>query len=141
MIKPPPAILQSRVGKRLFLLFVACALVPLGVMAVLSLSQVRDLLIDQGKTRLAGIAKSYALGVYERMLTARDMALIVASQPVVSAPVPASIAHQFLFLGRFDADGRVEAIMGNPPVDAEKLVTEYRDMASPPATMARWHPS
>ena len=137
MIKPPPAILQSRVGKRLFLLFVACALVPLGVMAVLSLSQVRDLLIDQGKTRLAGIAKSYALGVYERMLTARDMALIVASQPVVSAPVPASIAHQFLFLGRFDADGRVEAIMGNPPVDAEKLVTEYRDMASPPATMAR----
>ena len=132
-----PTILQSRVGKRVFLLFVICALAPLGVMAALSLSQVRELLIDQGKTRIASTAKSYAMDVYERMLTARDAALLVAAQPVSSSPIPASISSQFLFLGRFDASGRLEIIKGTPPVEAGKLVEEYRGMASPPPAMVR----
>ncbi len=139
------AFLQSRVGKRVFFLFVISALAPLGVMAVLSLTQVRELLIDQGKTRIAALAKNYALGVYERMLTARDAALLVAAQPVsappfsasVSASIPPSLANQFLFLGRFDANGRVETIKGNPPSVAAKLVAEYRGMAAPPPTLLR----
>lgn len=137
MTEARPAILQSRVGKRVFALFVVCALAPLGVMAALSLSQVRDLLIDQGKTRISSIAKSYALGVYERMLSARDTSLLVASQPLKSSPVPPSIASQFLFLGRFDASDRMEVIKGRVPVEAGKLVKEYRGMASPPPTMVR----
>ena len=132
-----PAFLQSRVGKRVFLLFVICALAPLAVMAALSLSEVRDLLIRQGTTRLAGNAKTYALGVYERMLTARDAALLVAAQPVSSSPVPPTIANHFLFLARVEAGGRTVAIKGKYSADAEKVLEEYRGMASPPKTMVR----
>ncbi len=129
--------LRSRVGRRVFLLFVACALVPLVVMAALSLSQVRDLLIDQGNTRIASIAKGYALAVYERMLTARDAALLIASQPENATSIPPSIDNQYLFLGRFDERGHVASIKGAPPAEVAKLVAEYRGMASPPATWVR----
>jgi len=94
-------------------------------------------LIDQGKTRLAAFAKSYALSVYERMLTARDAALLVAAQPAGSPPLPPSIASQFLFLGRFDSSGRVETMKGDSSPEAVKLVEDYRGMASPPTTLLR----
>lgn len=151
MIRARSAFLQSRVGKRVFFLFVISALAPLGVMAALSLTQVRELLIDQGKTRLAALAKNYALSVYERMLTARDGALLIAAQPARATPLPvagplpvsanipssSSLANQFRFLGRVDAIGRVEAIKGNAPPEAAALVAEYRGMAVPPPTLLR----
>ena len=66
------AFLASRVARRVFALFVASALVPLGLMALLSMTYVRDTLIEQGQQRLAANAKAYGTAVYGRLLDAAD---------------------------------------------------------------------
>ena len=62
-----PSILKSGVARGLFMLFVLCALLPLALMAVLSLVQVRSLLLQQGDQRLAAVAKNYGMSVFERI--------------------------------------------------------------------------
>ncbi|UCH52219.1 MAG: hypothetical protein JSW09_06125, partial [Pseudomonadota bacterium] len=63
----PPAIdiafLRSKVGRRVFLLFVASALVPLAVLAALSIGQVQRVLLELGDRELAGTAKSYGMAL------------------------------------------------------------------------------
>ena len=63
-----PAPLQSRFGRRLFLLFVGCALLPIAVVAVLSYAHVTRELRSQTERRLHQANKALGLGVYERLL-------------------------------------------------------------------------
>ena len=66
------AVLASRVARRVFALFVASALVPLALMALLSMTYVRDTLLDQGHQRLAANAKAYGAAVFGRLVDAAD---------------------------------------------------------------------
>ncbi|HEX4933257.1 MAG TPA: hypothetical protein VFV33_08770, partial [Gemmatimonadaceae bacterium] len=52
---------QTRVGRRYLLLFMAAALVPVAILAVLSLSQVREELRQQSHLRVERMAKSVGL--------------------------------------------------------------------------------
>ena len=72
MIKLYRAFLASRVARRVFALFVLSALVPLALMALLSVTYVRDTLIEQGQQRLAANAKAYGVAVFGRLLDAAD---------------------------------------------------------------------
>jgi len=136
MTPPKPVIFKSRVGKRVVLLFVVSALLPLWVLAMLSMSQVRELLIDQGDKRLAGTAKDYALAVHERLLNAGAVAKLFVAQPEGTAVIPPYFADQYLSVGRAGAAG-LAAIKGDLPPEAGRLVDEYRGMASPPASLLR----
>ena len=78
------AFLRSGVARGLFALFVLCALVPLAVLAALSLTQVRSLLLSQGEQRLAAQAKSYGMSVFERLLLATDVAYAAGSSPAAA---------------------------------------------------------
>ena len=73
MIRFGTRFLASRVAWRVVALFVVAALVPLALMVALSLSYVRDTLMDQGQQRLAGSAKAYGMDVIARMLDASDL--------------------------------------------------------------------
>ena len=66
------AFLASRVARRVFALFVASALVPLALTALLSVTYVRDTLLEQGQQRLAANAKAYGTAVFGRLLDAAD---------------------------------------------------------------------
>jgi diguanylate cyclase (GGDEF)-like protein len=66
------AFLASRVARRVFVLFVASALVPLALMALLSMTYVRDTLLEQGQQRLAANAKAYGSAILGRLLDAAD---------------------------------------------------------------------
>ena len=73
--------LRTSIGRRLFMLFAVSALLPLAVGAYLSLTQVQRLLMVQGEQRIAALAKTYGMGLFERLLLATDVALAAAHNP------------------------------------------------------------
>ena len=82
--------LRSRLGRRIFALFVACALVPMAVFTTLSFIQVSRQLRSQNQRQLQQAAKSLGLAIYER-LTILDADLQVASLRIQhSDPIPSA---------------------------------------------------
>lgn len=59
--------LRSRVARRIFLLFVVCAIAPIAGLAILSFHQVTKQLDEQGKTRLLQANRSQGMAIYERL--------------------------------------------------------------------------
>jgi len=80
--------LRSKVGRRVFLLFVASALLPLAILALLSIGQVQTVLLEMSQRELAGAAKSYGMALYERLLALED-ALQPFRQILGETPAPA----------------------------------------------------
>ena len=78
MIGPLRGFIASRVSRRLFFLFVLSAFLPLAAIALLSLTQMRALLMQQGDQRLAATAKTYGMSIFERLLVAGDVAVAAA---------------------------------------------------------------
>ncbi|MBK6981612.1 MAG: EAL domain-containing protein [Betaproteobacteria bacterium] len=110
--------LSGRVARRVFLMFVLSAFVPLAALAVMSLSQIRDLLIQQGDNRLAANAKSYGMAVFERLLLAQDVAAAALYGPQDSPPRGSLARRTFVSLGRIAADGQVLSTLGKPELPA-----------------------
>ena len=74
--------LHSGVARSLFIAVRAVrAWCLLTVVAVLSLTQVRSLLLQQGEHRLASQAKSYGMAIFERLLLATDIAYSAGAMP------------------------------------------------------------
>ncbi len=124
MSAPGGRFLTGRVARRVFLLFVLSALVPLAAMAVLSLTQVRDLLLQQGERRLAANAKTYGMAIFERLLLAEELAVAAASRPGGRLPQDSLARRSFLALGTVGEDGNALARFGPlrvPPFPAETL--------------------
>ena len=63
-----PAPLQSRFGRRLLLLFVGCAVLPIAIVAAVSYRHVHRELRSQTERRLHQANKALGLAVYERLL-------------------------------------------------------------------------
>ena len=59
---------QSKLARRIFLMFVACALLPVAGLFILSFSQVTAQLNAQSHKRLQQSTKLQSLSVYERLL-------------------------------------------------------------------------
>jgi HAMP domain-containing protein len=59
--------LTSRVARRVFLQFILCALVPIGVLGLISFHQVTQQLHQQGRVRLLHFSKTMGMSVFERM--------------------------------------------------------------------------
>ena len=61
--------LRSRVARRIFALFVLSALLPVGLLALLSFSQVTEQLIEHGYDQLHRDSKAVAMTLFERLST------------------------------------------------------------------------
>ena len=59
--------LKSRVARRVFVQFILCALVPIGVLGLISFHQVTKQLHEQGRIRLLHFSKTMGMSVFERM--------------------------------------------------------------------------
>lgn len=59
--------LRSKVGRRIFVLFVLCALLPIAAVAIISFSQVTKQLQEQSLTRLHEAGKSLGMSIFERL--------------------------------------------------------------------------
>jgi diguanylate cyclase (GGDEF)-like protein len=64
----PSTPLRSKFGRRLLILFVGCALVPMAVLAVLSYRHVKQQLYRQSENRLQQANRALAQSIFERLL-------------------------------------------------------------------------
>ena len=76
MLKIKGTFLESKVARRLFLLFIISALVPIVILAFFSLRQINSLTTQNVEQNLRQGAKSYGLSVYDR-LTLLDQKLAI----------------------------------------------------------------
>jgi putative nucleotidyltransferase with HDIG domain len=60
------SIFKSKVAKRIFLLFLICAMFPIAVLSYFSFTQVSSQLREQSMVRLQSTAKTYGLSIVER---------------------------------------------------------------------------
>ncbi len=70
---------RSKVARRTFTLFIACALIPVSALALLSFDQVTTQLNEQSQRRLHQASKAAALAIYQRLLGLEEAIKIAAS--------------------------------------------------------------
>ncbi|MFP3869906.1 MAG: HD domain-containing phosphohydrolase, partial [Syntrophobacteria bacterium] len=67
-MKLEKAFLQSKVARRVFMLFIACALLPIAALSILSFSHVSRQLHKQSQRRLHQASKAMGMTIVERLL-------------------------------------------------------------------------
>lgn len=76
--------LQSKVARRISILFILCALLPISVLAVISYSHVTAQLHEQAQQRLRQASKAAGMAVYERLTVLESEMKLLAAQLRVS---------------------------------------------------------
>jgi signal transduction histidine kinase len=126
--------LRSRVARRIFSLFVLCALVPIGVLAVISFREVTTQLNEQSRSRLRQGSKALGLSLYERLLFLETELRIVAAnlQTRGSSPDPPlkDIEQRFTAVALLaGGDGNLP-VFGELQNPAEFTESEWRHLRS-----------
>ena len=94
-MKIEPRFLRSKVGRRILLLFILCALLPIGGLAVVSFTQVTNQLTEQSRQRLREASKSKGMAIMERLqLLELGMRMIASNLNTIS-----TISNQLSFQG------------------------------------------
>jgi signal transduction histidine kinase len=70
---------RTKVARRIFVLFILCAILPITVLALASYVGVRKQLLEQSRVRLRQDSKDTAMSLYQRLLLAQNELTIVAS--------------------------------------------------------------
>lgn len=76
---------KSKVARRIFVLFVFCALVPISALAIISFSQVSELLDKQSQRQLHLTSKSLGVSIFERLSFLEEQ-LKVFSASITATP-------------------------------------------------------
>ena len=120
---PRIASFRSKLGRRMLLAFVFCALVPVCTLAVLSYSQVTGQLHKQSRTRLWYASKSLGMTIYERLLfleanleaIERDLSADWSGgDPGRSIPLTKHIEGRFEAITVIVKQGEPVALLGTP---------------------------
>ena len=85
-----PRFLRSKVGRRIVLLFVLCALLPIGGLAIISFTQVTHQLNEQSRQRLREASKSKGMAIIERLQLLELGLRMIASNLGTSSTIPTS---------------------------------------------------
>lgn len=126
--------LHSKVARRMFALFVACALIPVAVLAVISFTQVTDHLSQQSRRRLRQASKAAALSIYERLLFLESELKTIApvlvdrrNRPTrrISERLGENLGQRFRALASLGPTGRWQDLLGRIP-DPPELTSEER---------------
>jgi putative nucleotidyltransferase with HDIG domain len=72
--------LRSRVARRIFVLFICCAIVPIGALAILSFNHVDKQLNELSQKRLRHASKAVGVAIVERLIFLSDEMKMVASK-------------------------------------------------------------
>ena len=113
------AFLRSKVARRLLLIFVGCALLPIGVLSIITFDRVTDQLYEQSQRRLHQASKATGLGILSRLQSlAAELEWLEAPS---AAPDLASLRgaaerldERFVSLVVLGADGTRTALLGEP---------------------------
>jgi putative nucleotidyltransferase with HDIG domain len=129
---------RSKVARRIFVLFVLCALVPIAALAVISFTQVSGVLEQQGQQRLRQSAKATGVAIFERLVVLESQLRVLA--PTLAAHAPArrgpglevgvELQARFRGVAVRLADGRtlpVVGSLGDPPDLTAAQTARLRD--------------
>ena len=116
--------LRSKVARRILFLFVACALLPITLLALVSFSQVTQQLNLQSRQRLRQASKAQGMAIYERLLLREaEMKTIAfrsaAGNAAIAGAFGEGLRQRFVGLLVATADRRVP-LLGRLP-DPPKL--------------------
>lgn len=128
--------LRSKVARRIFILFILCALLPIAALALISFGQVTNQLNTQSQRRLHQASKAVGISIFERLQFLDAEMEIVASRlalgtggPIMTVPAGfgKDLQHRFKGVARITDGGRYTAVLGrvrNPPEfsSAEKQI-------------------
>lgn len=70
---------RTKVARRIFTLFIICAILPISTLALVSFGHVKRQLTEQSHRRLRQESKSMAVSIYERLFIIRSEMRVVAS--------------------------------------------------------------
>ena len=134
-----PWLFTGRVARQVFLLFILCAFVPFAVIATLSYLQLRELHLQSGQQRLAVASKQYGMGVYERLLSAVEIARNAAEFPDERSRVRKLAQTRFRALGIVDQKGNARFLLGSTEYPRD-LDTRSRDRIAEGKPLVRVEP-
>ena len=78
--------LSSRVARRVFFLFILCALLPVGALSLVSFSDVTGQLTQQAERRVRQESKAMGMAIYQRLLLLEAELLSISRQHHAIAP-------------------------------------------------------
>lgn len=86
--------LQSKVARRIFFLFVLCALVPITVLTLISYRQVTRQLKDQARKELRHLAEVEGMAIFEKLEILDDETKMLAEKVRAGAPMGSALSTQ-----------------------------------------------
>ena len=112
----PTTFLSSKVARRIFLLFVSCALLPITVLAVVSFFQVSKQLRSESEKQLAQATKTQAMVIFERLsiLDAEMEVLSLQSRDRKSLVLGNALEGHFLNMTVLNNEGESVAVWRGP---------------------------
>ncbi|MBK9111844.1 MAG: hypothetical protein IPM88_09190 [Nitrospira sp.] len=120
--------LSSRVARRVFFLFILCALLPVGALSLVSFSDVTGQLTQQAERRVRQESKAMGMAIYQRLLLLEAELLSISRQHHAIAPtLPGDVPTEplpstpgFSGMARISGDGATSVFLGElqliPPV-------------------------
>ncbi len=126
--------LKSKVGKRIFALFILCALIPISALASYSYINVRNQLWRQSADRMYRTSKSAGMALYERLLFLEGKLDDFVSDPnnlteLASVGAPGSLQRYFKGVGFFGGNGTKMTVIGNIDEAVEASLPESSHIA------------
>ncbi|BBO90788.1 HD domain-containing phosphohydrolase [Desulfosarcina ovata] len=107
---------RSRIARRIFTTFIVSALVPVVVLAALSMFQVIRQLEQSGHEALYRATRNHVHAIFEHLVLCEDELKLVDHR---SLQERVRQAEKFSAIGRRYHDGRYEAILGDPISDID----------------------
>jgi putative nucleotidyltransferase with HDIG domain len=113
--------LRSKVARRIFLLFVLCALFPIAILAVFSIREVTQQLTRESEARLLQATRAEGMSIYERLtLLEAEMKVIASGIPRDSSAsvqagasqLPRELKDRFLGIAVVTASGGSSPLFG-----------------------------
>ena len=114
------SILTSKLARRFFILFLTCALLPMGLFVVISYQRVSDQLYEQSSRRLRNDTKIYSMALMDRLVHL-DNLLRLCSTNIIKTPayqnlpesLDAQLARYFDGIALYQANHEPVVLMGN----------------------------
>lgn len=137
-------VLRSRVARRIFCLFILCALLPLTALGYFSFSQVTRQLSQQAEQRLQQTSKAAGMALYERLLVLEtDLEMLGthlhAGPSAVLETLPEAfrtrLQSRFTYLGMAPAGNHLIPLLGVPATVPELRHEEQQHLRAQPTLL------
>lgn len=129
------SLFQSKVGRRIFLLFVMCALIPILLLSVISYAQVSVQLKKQNARRLQDAAKAHGMAIYERLLNLERNMQLSLLKSGHSDGVTKKFLQYFNAMGLLDSEGRTELLFGRFPTFSDSFLKKATSVSKDKTTL------